>query len=82
MKKSDLFKGKPKPILPKIKGIKLPEDEGEFFEDIPEEDLIIPDASKLSSKHFQNREEDPKFKTINKDSLEINTKDLPKKKGN
>ncbi len=82
MKKSDLFKGKPKPILPKIKGIQLPEDEGEFFEDIPEDDLIIPDASKLSPKHFQNREEDPKFKTINKDSLEINTKDLPKKKDN
>jgi lipopolysaccharide export system protein LptA len=82
MKKSDLFKGKPKPILPKIKGIQLPEDEGEFFEDIPEEDLIIPDASKLSPKHFQNREEDPKLKTVNKDSLEINKQDLPKKKDN
>ncbi|RLD30523.1 MAG: OstA-like protein, partial [Bacteroidetes bacterium] len=82
MKKSDLFKGKSKPILPKIKGIQLPEDEGEFFEDIPEDDLIIPDASKLSPKHIQNREEDPKFKTINKDSLEINKQDLPKKKDN
>jgi len=82
MKKSDLFKGKPKPILPKIKGIPLPEDEGEFFEDIPEDDLVIPDASKLSPKDFQNREEDPKFKTVNKDSLEIDKQNLPKKKDN
>lgn len=82
MKKSDLFKGKPKPILPKIKGIPLPEDEGDFFEDIPEDDLMIPEASKLSPKDFQNREEDPKFKTANKDSLEINKKDIPQKKDN
>jgi len=82
MKKSDLFKGKPKPILPKIKGIPLPEDEGDFFEDIPEDDLMIPDASKLSPKDFQNREEDPRFKTANKDSLEINKKDIPQKKDN
>ena len=32
MTKQDLFNGKPPPILPKIKGIPLPEDEGEFFE--------------------------------------------------
>lgn len=82
LQKSDLFKGKPKPILPKIKGIPLPEDEGEFFENIPEDDLIIPEASKLRPKDLQNREEDPKFKTINKDSLEINKKDIPKKKDN
>ena len=82
MKKRDLFKGKPKPILPKIRGIPLPEDEGEFFEDISEDDLIIPDASKLNPKDFQNREEDPKFKTLNKDSLEVNKQDLPKKKDN
>jgi lipopolysaccharide export system protein LptA len=82
MKKSNLFKGKPKPILPKIKGIPLPEDEGEFFEEIPEDDLVIPDASKLSPKDFQNREEDPKFRTVNKDSLERDIQDLPKKKDN
>ncbi|MBT8255052.1 MAG: OstA-like protein [Bacteroidia bacterium] len=81
-KKSDLFKGKPKPILPKIKGIPLPEDEGEFFEDVPEDDLLIPEASKLSPKDFQNREEDPKFDTIPKDSLNPKVNGPPIKKDN
>lgn len=64
---SDLFKGKPIPILPKIKGIPLPDDEGEFFEDIPEEDLVIPEASKLKPKDFQNKPDDPKAKTLKKE---------------
>ncbi len=55
---SDLFKGKPAPILPKIKGIPLPKDEGEFFEENPENEFIIPDASKLSPEQFQNKPED------------------------
>lgn len=66
----DLFKGKPAPILPKIKGIPLPEDEGEFFEEIDEEDIELPEASKLKPKDLQNREDDPKFKTQKTDSLE------------
>lgn len=60
LSKEDLFKGKPEPVLPKIRGIQLPEDEGEFFEDIPEEDLEIPENSKLTPKDLQTREEDPK----------------------
>ncbi len=60
---NDLFKGKPAPVLPKIKGIPLPEDEGEFFEDIPEEELNIPEASKLKPKNFQNDPDAPKAKT-------------------
>ncbi len=75
LKKSDLFKGKPKPILPKITGIPLPDDEGEFFDDIPEEDLIIPEASKLSPKDFQKREDDPVFTTFKKDSIPIQKKE-------
>jgi len=59
----DLFKGKPAPVLPKIKGIPLPKDEGEFFDDIPEEDIELPEASKLNPKNLQNRKDDPKFKT-------------------
>ena len=60
---NDLFKGKPKPILPKIKGIPLPEDEGEFFEEISDKDLNLPEASKLNPSDLQNREGDPKMKT-------------------
>ena len=73
--KQDLFKGKAAPFLPKIKGIPLPEDEGEFFEDVPEEDMDIPEYSKLKPKDFQNREDDPKFQTQKSDSLQV---DKPK----
>ena len=66
--KSDLFKGKPKPFLPKITGIPLPEDEGEFFNELPEEDLEIPEASKLSPKDFQNKENQPKPETREKEA--------------
>lgn len=62
--KEDLFKGKEPPILPKIQGIPLPEDEGTFFEDIPEEDIELPENSKLKPKDLLNREEDPKPKTL------------------
>jgi len=55
---SDLFKGKPAPILPKIKGIPLPKDEGEFFEDFTENEFIIPEASKLSPEQLKNNPED------------------------
>lgn len=72
MKVQDLFKGKPAPVLPKIKGIPLPEDEGDFFEDMPEDDIDLPEASKLKPKDLQNRAEDPKFKT--RDEKEDGTK--------
>jgi len=67
----DLFQGKPAPILLKIKGIPLPEDEGEFFEEMDEEDIELPEASKLKPKDLQNREDDPRFKTQKTDSLEL-----------
>lgn len=63
LKKEDLFEGKPEPILPKIEGIPLPKDEGEFFEDIPEEDLMLPQESKLRAKDLQTRPDDPKPET-------------------
>ena len=62
--KEDLFKGKEPPILPKIQGIPLPEDEGNFFEDIPEDEIELPKDSKLQPKDLQNRETDPKPKTL------------------
>lgn len=59
----DLFKGKPVPILPKITGIPLPKDEGDFFDDIPEDKVQLPKESKLSPKDLQNRPDDPKAET-------------------
>ncbi len=60
----DLFKGKPAPVLPKITGIPLPKDEGQFFDDIPEEDIQLPAESKLSPKDLQNRTDDPQPETL------------------
>ncbi|WP_084426819.1 OstA-like protein [Aequorivita capsosiphonis] len=55
----DLFKGKPAPILPKITGIPLPKNEGQFFDEIPEDEIQLPKESKLSPKDLQNRPDDP-----------------------
>ena len=66
-KKSHLFRGKPAPILPKIKGIPLPEDEGDFFDDIPDDELEIPEASKLTPKDLKINPEDPKPLTREKE---------------
>ncbi|MCB0440010.1 MAG: OstA-like protein [Alteromonas sp.] len=71
MSKQDLFKGKPAPVLPKIRGIPLPKDEGSFFEEVRDEDIKIPEYSKLKPKDLQNREDDPKFQTEPVDSTEI-----------
>ncbi len=59
----DLFKGKPKPKLPKITGIPLPKDEGEFFEEVPDDEINLPKESKLSPKDLQARPSDPKPET-------------------
>lgn len=64
----DLFKDKPAPILPKIQGIPLPKDEGAFFDEDPENELIIPEASKLSPKHFKNEPEDILPKVLDNDT--------------
>jgi OstA-like protein len=71
MKKQDLFKGKPAPLLPKIKGIPLPEDEGDFFDTPNEVAIPIPEASKLKAEDLQQRASDPKFQTIKSDSLDV-----------
>ncbi len=73
LKVEDLFKGKPKPILPKITGIPLPKDEGEFFDDIPEDEMEIPEASKLLPKDLQNNPDDPKPETRESELEEINS---------
>ena len=60
----DLFKGKPMPVLPKITGIPLPKDEGQFFEEIPEEEIQLPPESKLTPQDLQNRPDDPQPETL------------------
>lgn len=72
--KEDLFKGKPAPMLPKIKGIPLPEDEGTFFEDIPLDDIELPENSKLKPEDLQNRKDDPKPRTREEDDEAENEK--------
>ncbi len=54
-KVNDLFKGKPAPILPKIKGIPIPKEEEEFFDENLDDESIIPEASKLTPEHFKNK---------------------------
>lgn len=75
----DLFKGKPAPVLPKITGIPLPKDEGEFFEDVPIDKIQLPEESKLSPKDLQNRPDDPKAETLEseaaRDSIQNNEND-------
>lgn len=60
---NDLFKGKPAPVLPRITGIPLPEDEGTFFEGNEEDTPVLPDSSKLRPEDLKEREGDPKFMT-------------------
>ncbi len=68
----DLFKGKPYPVLPKITGIPLPEDEGLFFDDENVDEIDLPEASKLKPEDLKNRDSDPRFETTKKsDSLQI-----------
>jgi lipopolysaccharide export system protein LptA len=89
LSKEDLFKGKPAPVLTKIKGLPLPEDEGEFFEDIPLDEIELPKDSKLKPEDLQNRKDDPKAQTrsseiensaVKADTIPKNSS--PKKKGN
>lgn len=63
--KEDLFKGKPIPILPKITGIPLPKLEEAFFDETPEEEIEIPEASRLLPKDLQNLPDD--FKPLSEE---------------
>lgn len=69
----DLFRGKPVPILPKIKGIPLPKDEGKFFDENPEQQIDLPQESKLRPEDLRERPDDPQPATqqseAKKDSL-------------
>ncbi len=63
----DLFKGKPAPVLPKIKGIPLPKYEGDFFDDNSKGKNTLPEQSKLSPKDLQHRPDEPKAETQESD---------------
>ena len=65
LSKEDLFKGKPIPILPKITGIPLPKLEEDFFDDIPEEEMVIPETSRLTPKDLQHKEDE--FKPLSEE---------------
>ncbi|NQX78302.1 MAG: OstA-like protein [Gilvibacter sp.] len=80
----DLFMGKPPPKLPRIRGIPLPEDEGEFFEDVPEEELEIPEYSNLKPKDLLNDPEGPKAQvrdTLQDKAIQEKEKFFPGKTG-
>ena len=56
--KDALFGGKQVPILPKIKGIPLPKFQEAFFDEKSQEQLNLPQASKLNAEVFKNRPQD------------------------
>lgn len=58
LSKEDLFKGETAPTLTKIKGIPLPEEPEEFFEEREEGDLLLNQNSRLKPEILQNRKKD------------------------
>jgi hypothetical protein len=54
LSKEGLFEGKPEPELTKIKGIPLPEEPEEFFDERDEDDLLLDRNSRLSPDVLKN----------------------------
>ena len=76
LSKEDLFRGKPLPELTKIKGIPLPEEPEEFFEERDEDDPLLNERSRLNPNILKNREKDSlKYKS---DSLKVRQDSIPK----
>ena len=75
--KADLFKGKPIPILPKITGIPLPKFEEAFFDDIPEDDLDLPEASELEAKDILTNPNDTKVRYREEEEGEVEVEAEP-----
>ena len=76
LSKEGLFEGQPEPELTKIRGIPLPDEPDEFFEDREEDDLLLNENSRLKPDILKNRDADSlKFKNEEvKDSLKTETK--------
>lgn len=66
--KEDLFKGKPAPVLTPIKGIPLPEEAEDFFEEREDDDLLLNENSRLRPEDLQNQEKDST--RVKQDSLQ------------
>ena len=56
--KEGLFEGQPKPKLTKIKGIPLPDEPEEFFDEREEDDLLLDRNSRLSPEVLKNKKTD------------------------
>ena len=86
LSKEDLFKDQPQPKLVKIKGIPLPEEEEEFFEEREKgEELLLNENSRLKPEDLQNKEIDtakvPKTKAdlLKKKKLAPKNDSIPRK---
>ncbi len=77
--KEGLFEGEPEPELPKIKGISLPEEPDEFFDDREKDDLLLNKNSRLKPEVLKNRKADSlKFKKeVPSDSIKPNSRPKP-----
>jgi len=58
LQKSDLFKGEDPPILTKIKGIPLPEEQEDFFDDTNGEPSLLNENSRLTPEDFKDTKVD------------------------
>lgn len=56
--KADLFAGDPPLELVKIEGIPLPEKPDDFFEELPEDELLLNEKSRLSPDDLRNKDPD------------------------
>jgi len=56
--KEGLFEGQPEPELTKIKGIPLPDEPEEFFDERDEDDLLLDRNSRLSPEVLKNKKSD------------------------
>jgi len=75
LSKEGLFEGKPEPELTRIKGIPLPDEPEEFFDEREEDDLLLDENSRLNPKVLKNRKVDTlKIKSEKiPDSLKVET---------
>ncbi|SDR95790.1 OstA-like protein [Gramella sp. MAR_2010_147] len=75
LSKEGLFEGQPEPELTRIKGIPLPDEPDEFFDEREEDDLLLDKNSRLKPEVLKNRKMDTlKFKSQGiQDSLKIET---------
>ncbi len=82
LSKKDLFDGKPPPKLTPIRGIPLPDEQEDFFDEREEDDLLLNEKSRLKPEDLKNRDRDSlqvdqDSLRVQKDSLQT-PKEIPK----